>query len=347
MTIYNLLLVYLFVLYLFTQKRGKNKYVLFIISLLLIVIAANKDISVGSDSLNYYWGFINTDSCRNESYFTGLQVGWFYFNKLLSPLLTYGMFLTLCYSIAIGGVGYLIYKKSPNYALSFLLFYLLYFYCSSLNIMRQYIAIGIICIGYFFLSIGKKKQYIISIILGFFFHYSTVFLFPLLYIDRISRIKSFYVYLFVSITFVLGLFFSSLLDPLIRQLGFLIGTMGRDVSAYVDVFGGGRNLYTNLFINIGFVYSYYLSKNKNDMFVCLWFVFILCNNLFGAFGDGNRMFIYMQIAGMIIAMPNILGEQQNKFVRFCYCLFILCYSLGVWNISISNNLSEVVPFNFR
>lgn len=348
MEVYNYLLVFLFIMCFFSFNHRRSQVVIYLISTILICIASLKSPTVGSDSLNYYYAFSSPRTYVLESYFSGLQKSWYYANIFLNSIVNYDVFLAICYSISIAGIGYLIYKESQNYAFSFLLYFLLYFYCSSLNIMRQYIAIGIVCVGLCWLRQDNKVNFIYSIVIGFVFHYSTLLLLPFMYINKIRiNIKSFYIYFLSVISFVIGFGFNSMLSPVIANLGTFFSIVGRDNSAYVDSWGGERNILTNLIVNIAFIVSYYLAKNKDNFYLFLWFVFIVFNNIFGAFGDGNRFFLYFQIAGMIISIPDVLYEQRKKIHKYCYLIFILTYSFGVWFVSTSNNLSEVIPYKFR
>jgi hypothetical protein len=309
--------------------------------LILIFIASFKGRDVGTDTLEYYRNFVSVESYKQDSIFNGSQKGWYYFNYILNKTSNYTFFLILCYTIAYVGVFRLI-KESKDKALSLIIFFL-FFFPPSLNVMRQYIAIGLFCVGLVYLLKNNGKKFACILIFASLFHYTTVLMLPLLFIDKL-KLKRNIVLISVLSSFYLG-FFSNVSALLVNFFSFVSNLHG-GANLYLEKFGGERNLITNGLINIVFVLSFLLAKNKESMFVKLWFLYIVLNNLLGAAGQGNRIFTYLLI-GIIMAVPEILSSVNNKLFRFAYLCFFITFAVSYWYITITSGSGHVTPYYFR
>lgn len=344
MTIYIIILLFLIVLYgLSTFNQIKSKNLLYIGIFFLIIIASNKSYYVGTDSYNYYDYFMYVKSYSNDRIFSGLQRGWFYFNYLIYTISNYSCFLFICYSLSLCGIGYYINKLSKINLLS-LLIYFLFFYLASLNVMRQYIAIGIFAMSLVYLKKREIRKYILLIIIASLFHYSALLMIPLIWIEKIPTKRSIVIITVVG-TFIIG-FFMNIMQPIVLSLKIITG-LNEGASIYLSKWGEGeRNLFTNIVINLVFLGSFLIAKNKNSIFLSMWFLFIIFNNLFGAAGQGNRLFTYL-LLGMIIAVPEIIINIKNNIMLFSYTILYLTYGICYWYTILISGNGEVVPYVFR
>lgn len=344
MEVYNLLIIFLLLCTLLSKYKRLTVFLLSLISVSLIYIAANRGLSVGTDTLPYYWDFMNVDTEKYFHVFSGTQKGWYYVNLFFRDYLDYDLFLYFCYTIIIVGISVYVYKQSKLPIFSMLLFFLLYFYCSSLNIMRQYIALSILLVGFLYME-KNKYIYIASICLATLFHSTAVIGLSFFLLKYIRLNKWFWVLGLISLTFVLGFVFSHILNNILYAFQLLLGESFR-YFIYMDNYGGDRNILTNLAINIFFMITYVLSKDRSNILMKMYFLFVIFNNLFGAAGQGNRIFLYFQIA-MITCLPNVYYHLSNKLVKYVYGFAALVYSFGIWYFSISDNISDVLPYTFR
>lgn len=349
MEVYYLLFYGLFSCFLLTLLNSVNKrsYIfLFLGIIFLLYFAANKSFLVGTDSYNYYVAFLNPYRYKDEGYFESTQIVWFYINVFLTENVNYPTFLYFCYSIILFGFGYLIIKKSKNYMFSLLLIYLLYFYLSSFNIMRQYIALAFIAVGFVYLADGRKIIYMLLVGLACCFHFSAFFMLCLIFVDRFSISNKAFVFILLIISFMLGVIFNELLIPYVQIFGdVVLSNVGGHTSAYSDAFGGERNFITNFLFNVVFIATYVLYSSKNDFFLKLYFLFIFLNNLLGASSAGNRIFLYFQIS-MFIIIPNTFQCEKKSVYKWSYLLLVIIYAIGIWNHSLSNNFGEIVPYKY-
>ena len=349
MFVYNLIIIVLAVAFLFSLKNQHLKYcntITFFLCIFLWILAANHSLEVGTDTFNYYQNFTNVLNEKNMYYNQGLQRGWYFYNLLLYKFGNYDIFMYVCYGMILGGVFTFIRKCSPNSVMSLFLFVLLYYYCNSLNIMRQFIAIGIVLIAYALYLNKNNKKYIISICLASLFHYTAILLLPICFLTKI-KLSSKLVYLLVVVSFLLGFFLQDYVKPIVDKMLLLSGGF-EGMAFYLENWGGERNLFSNIAINSVFILTYYLSKDKNNSFLLLYLMSVLLSNMFGAMGQANRFFIYFQIT-MLAVIPRLYYELRRiSFIKAsAYLIVILVYAYSIWYLSIDSNASEVVPFLFR
>ena len=348
MVVYNILVTVLFVFFIISLFLKGNiqitRFLIFISALLLIFIASNRALEVGTDTLTYYLNFQNIEFEDSVRTYQGIQKGWYYFNYYIHSFLDYDLFMYIVYSIIISLVCYVSYKNSKQPIFSILLFVLLYFYFSSFNVMRQFLALSFMLLGYTFLYIGDKKKFVLCLIISSLFHFTALLMMPLLFIDKL-KISSKFVYLLVPISFIIGIWYSSLLENIVTYMT-IFTALNEGVSGYLDAYGGERSFFSNFIINTTFLITYYFAKDKRNIWLLLYLLFIISNNLFGSFGQANRIFWYFQIS-MLIVLPNTWGNIKNKFYRTCYILFVLVYAYSIYFISLNANASEVLPYSFR
>lgn len=346
MEFYLFILAILLVLWFLSYCKGIDKNItLFLGVALLIFIAGSKALTVGTDTIPYYWTFKTVDKDSNDLNVTfhGTQIGWMYYLLFFKTVANYDIWIYVNYIIAFTCIGFYIKKLSPDAGLSLIIFYL-FFFSQSMNIMRQTIALGIISVGLVFL---KKKEYyafIVSCGIATLFHYSAFLALLFLLIPRFSIKK-----LAIPITilsFYIG-FFSNIIHQYVPLL-LIFEDLNDNVVGYINRFASGdaRNLFSNSVINIIFIISFLLAKNKDSFFLKLWFLFVVFSNILGFFGQANRIFLYFMF-GMFIAVPEIVNSFKKNSLKIVYLVFYLIYAVGYWYMSLSQNTGEVIPYKFR
>ncbi len=343
MLVYSVLLLFLTLVFFFSLKKRKPIF-LYITSLLILFgIAWLRDASVGTDTQTYLLQFENLELYDTTRYFTGIQRGWYYFNLLFSSYFNYDVFLFACYSIIIGGIGYWIYKESDNYIMSLFFFVLFMFYFGSFNIMRQYIAISIVFMA--LLHFKNIKIYVSLVLLASLFHFSALFAYSFLLINKVKIGNIIFVLCTIIISFIVGFFYGDKLTDTINTLMWL-ARINEGVQGYLDAYGGGRNILPNLGINSVFILSYILSKTKKNLYLKLYFFYIILFNLFGSMGQGNRIFLYLQIP-IIIIIPWIYYRIKNRIIANAYLGYTLMYAAATAYISFSRNTADIIPYIMR
>lgn len=346
MTIYFVLLSILLLSSFLSKCKGFDTKLLYLICLiLLILIASFKALTVGTDSLNYYILFNNLSSYKQSVTFGGTQVIFYYYNVLINYIGGYDVYMISCYTIILGGVSLYIFKCSKNVFVSIIVFYLLFF-LGSLNVMRQYMSIGIYAIGLIYLSRNDVKKYIVLVILAGCFHFSALLMLPLAFIQYLN-IPNKLIIIITIISFYIG-FFANIMAPIIKLLN-IFSFLNENAAGYIMNWGSGddRNIVTNAIINGAFIVSFFICKNKNALDIRMWFMFIVFSNLFGAAGQANRIFLYL-LLGAVVAIPNIMYQvKSNKIVYLCYVGYISIYIFAFWFTMLMAGTNDVVPYKFR
>ena len=153
----------------------------------------------------------------------------------------------------------------------------------------------------------------------------------------------------ICISFLFGLVMSDKVAPIINILSSLTDSIGLGdrTSGYLALWGGDkRNILTNLGINLMFIFTYLLARKDNNLPLKMYFLYVFCNNFFGALGQGNRLFLYVQIA-MIICLTNTLYDIKSKPMKLIYFIGIITYATMIWIYSSSGNSGEVMPYILR
>lgn len=347
MSVYGVIIIILSILTIISFMKPKAIIPLMLSAFILLIFASLKDVSVGTDSMNYYNYFMNVKELKHEIFYSGIQRGWYYFNLFFYYIGSYNIFLFICYTIVFTGLSIYIQRTSQNNILPILLFVLLYFYCSSLNVMRQYIALGVYLIALTYLDKDKVK-YIIWVLVASLFHYSAIFCLVLLF-HKYIKMSFLWVIIPICISFLFGLVMSDKVAPIINILSSLTDSIGLGdrTSGYLALWGGDkRNILTNLGINLMFIFTYLLARKDNNLPLKMYFLYVFCNNFFGALGQGNRLFLYVQIA-MIICLTNTLYDIKSKPMKLIYFIGIITYAIMIWIYSSSGNSGEVMPYILR
>lgn len=210
MTIYLILLLIVFLLGVFLHVNKSPKYrkvYCTIVFVLITLISALRYYTVGIDTYQYYRAF-GIISNLDFSHFSILryEYGFTLLCKLLSYITENPQILLIVTSCFINyTVGKFIYKNSKNPMISIILYITLNVFFSSLNLMRQSMAIGFILLGFEKLKNKKWIQYSIYVIIATCFHTSSLvcLLFLLFYRFKNNR-KLISITLLTSILFFIG-----------------------------------------------------------------------------------------------------------------------------------------------
>ncbi len=147
----------------------------------LVLLAAFRDESIGTDTANYIYLFEdaieNKGSIINYIFFhPSFEIGFLIYNFLLAQctksisiyfIVTYGIIIGLTYASALKLRAYI----SPHI---FMFIYVFIFFSETLNGQRQYMAISLVIYAVANLLIGKKIKYLVLTIIACLFHTSSI-----------------------------------------------------------------------------------------------------------------------------------------------------------------------------
>ena len=351
--------IYLFICYLvffilFFSRKIKNEevkssnkiflsnYLIFFSFVIFFLFAALRK-NVGTDYIEYVILFKNIINDEKLSFSTNIEpifvilceiIGFFSNNPvwifiITSFIIYYFLFKTIL-------------KECKFYELGIFLFIAFNFYTSSLNIVRQWMAITIVLYSYTFLKEGNKNKFLKYVILAICCHYTAiiVLLFSKL-IFKINDEKTRIIIIFLGVLFYLNTnFIVNILQSLCLKIPIFIKYY-KYLSLNENI--GGNVLVLPMFCIITYVLYLYQKRNK-DLKI---YINILCLGFFVSI-IGQRMLIfnrlqYYFVAILVIVIPKIIMMMNEKDKKISY---FICFLLGslFYIYSLNKNGGEPIPY---
>ena len=181
MSFYIIIFIILALLSYFVKR---NKVVFGVSVLILSTIAGLRGVNIGADTHHYYeyFEFIR----KNHSGY--MEPLWNWFNITVAGMGgNFNIFLFIVSILTLGLVGYILWKEVKNPQFGLFLYYALYAYCNSFNGMRQYLAISVVLLGYYFLKNTRNIFIFVALMLvAMNIHHSAMLGFlvlPLIYVN--------------------------------------------------------------------------------------------------------------------------------------------------------------------
>lgn len=320
--IFNLVLCLIIVIvYVLTRlidkdKKTKNKLFLRVTFVLLFVVMASREMTVGSDTDEYLalfekcslykWDILNMS--------THFEKGYLVLNVLLSYLhISPRVFLCIMSFIFSYAVYKFIKDNSDNPLMSVLLFINLLFLYQSMNIMRQFLALSVILLfGFNFIKNKQLIKYVVAVLVASLFHTTALialFIYPIYHLRYSKKI--------VLIAILIAIFGSILLSQIYLPLSSLLGRE----AYYVDMIGEAKlgNLISTLIFLSMYVFSLLVTAGKDRQ----KYSFYLYSLLFAAvfYCVSINMAVFSRVSQYyaifsIIALPNIIEAniRESKII---------------------------------
>jgi hypothetical protein len=246
--------------------------------------------------------------------------------------------------IALGGMYISIKKYSINPALSVYLFCTMGFLSHSLNLTRQFIAIGIVMLAFGFLVERKFFKFIIIIIIAALFHKTALILLPLYFLLNV-KVKPKLFILLIACSLALSLLSRSIVNILLAhfypqyQNNSLVNTAL--VSKYYVLMS-----FSLVILCIYLISQKKLSINKtNDRIMVNIVLFVaIAHTIFIWLPLANRLSLYIDIL-LIIVIPQLLHLIPNKMHRYIITVvFVVYFALTFW-VSLLHNSNNILPYD--
>lgn len=308
--------------------RSQGIY-LFVSFIVLFIMMAYRDLSVGTDTLQYetIFRYIEADYDWVKS---AIEPSW----ALLNSIVVYfggdfRDFLVLTSLIVLIPIFLIARRYSQNPMFSIFLYYLLYFYFYAFNITRQAVAINIVLLALVALIKQKRLYFILLVLVASTFHYSALVILPVLLVNRISSNNA----VLISITAISMI--SGLLLP-----SYILSIIKSTIYSYAFNYSLGNffgNFLSLLMYNSLFLFILLTTKDKEIKFK-LFFIFIILLNLTARIPFGNRLLLYIAIF-QIIFYPYYIASLKSKnqnykvlvilvFITFFYIHFYRIFGAG-------------------
>lgn len=340
MSIYVGLIVSIFLF----SKIARGKYNVLVCGL-LILIGGLRSSTVGTDTNAYLTIFKNINEYVLNIHMQdilNIEIGYLLLNKIIN-LFTKDerLFLLTISFIMIYLVQNVLLKRSKYLWLSYYLFIVLGFIANYLNIMRQFLAMGIMWNSLTAIEMRKLKVFLIYLITAFFFH-KTAIIFIILYCIYPIKINKKYICVYILLILLSVVF--------LDKLSFWLIEVIPKYRCYTNYIGlkRGLNLFIFYFIISIFVYSFYLKKKytlENKIYVHMLFLATIFQGTAYNFGLMTRLTIYFTFS-LLIILPNIVYSIRNKFFKKMSIICLIIFGLLFLCITLRNDTSKILPYLF-
>lgn len=348
-------------------KSRKNKIILLILAVVPMFFISAIRYNVGTDYekryvADYYTLLEGKNVGNLEIGFKAIDYLCLFFTK--EPYLLF--VITSLIILAI--IFEVIYKKSSNRILSIIVFFLGGYFFATLNIIRQYISVAFILLGYqFLMSENKKKAYIgfvICAILAFFMHSSSIICFIIILLTKKNIMDARWVIPLSILILILNKNIMVILTPIIKNTRFNVYLTGKFTTGELSIL----QIVENLIIYLAMYFSYYFEKKQGKELDRQGITLLNIQGLallLTVSGVIHTLFIRMAIyfvAFQIISIPyffsilqfNTITDKINKKLKknlktktveiIIYSGIVLGFSAMFIYTNILNNDNEVLPY---
>lgn len=337
-------------------SKSKENTGFWICIIIFTFLAGFRASFVGNDTEEYLRIFKEVDSNNYDFSTSRYEIGYLIFNKLISLFCNNGQVVFIVSGAFIYySVGRFILKYSRMPLLSLLLFLTYGYFSSSMNILRQFIAISILLYSFSYILKGRFVKFLLIVILASLFH-TTSFLFIFAYLARYVKpsLKSFLICILLAI---IGSY----------AFNILLGEMLSIFNAYQHYDGGkyfgdtraASILYviiSSLVLLLSFILLKGKSKNGNHSIsdfnyeincelilvlfgVCLYILSLKLNIL-------DRIAIYYNIFSIVLLPNAIKCLRPDCRFMFSVITVFLFFSYTITIIVVRPEWNSAFPYSF-
>lgn len=323
-------------IYLLYSSHTNNKIIFYFSLSVFTILVGFRGLNVGVDTEGYY--FIYEDIGTN-GYHGYPEVLYGYLNYFFYQcgfsffLFQWGMsILTLIF------ISKVVRRNSPHLNFSLFVLYASFFIFYSMNVTRQLLAVAIVLYAYSLLYNGKKKLFVLWVLIAFLFHYSAIISLVAILLQKIEVNKKIFWGGLLTSIFMGLLLDDSVLEYFLGPYAFYLESesVGLRSSArlsqavLLSVFWSSLCMY---------IYSFIKKEYRNSFWFKLYLGSVLLNNMTLRMELGLRIVMYLSIT-QIILFP-IFWENNNlkpksisifvilTFLTVFFLTFLLSGSAGV------------------
>lgn len=323
-------------------KKKQIKGVLFILLVLFLsCVGGFRDVGVGTDTVTYsesYYYAAKEIRSFTDLFSTGRDIGYLllnliavYFDALwvahfLGQLMTHSLILY---------VAYLLKRKYSviNFTL-FVFVYLFVFYNQTYNFMRQYCAMAVTMVGFYYMLQSNWKFFGLSLVVSFYFHPSAAFfaIAGVYYYMCVSCKSRFYTWLAI-----IGAVLSIILTTRFYYILSEFNDIGLISDVYTDRYGDasdfkGRDGFrpTVLFVFFAMFYIMYRAYTKSIFKVQYILFWCTLHISYIAFSLLSLFSVFLYRLGLFFYLPNmmfasfVVGTRKISFIeKTVFCSVIL------------------------
>ena len=324
------------------QKNRKRLNIFLLLTCTVLMAISAFRYNTGQDYNTYTSTLIYLKNGNSLSWLN-YEPGFIILYKILAPMSHNGHIIIIFSSIATMSMLYgAIKKNSVNPNESIFLYYALYMYCMSFNLVRQFIAISIIHLSIPVFKDRKTLKSMACIMFASLFHTSALLCIPFYFFQKIrwnnKRILS-----IIIVSLVIFLLYRPIISVVILILP--------KYAIYLQAEGGSS--FFNIFVLIG---------------TLLMLLYVKNHQLYGS-GDENTLNLYISAAvfGLIISvltvkilyfaraayyffsisiysLPFCLSKMKGRTTYYLSKSLVLCFSIYLFIHLLRANTGTVVPY---
>lgn len=162
-----------------------NLYDIYIYILIFLVASAFR-YNIGTDFIHYRFAYTYMSNGFYPTWMN-FEPGFIFLNEFLILFFDHSQTIIIVTSFITIGLFFFIFKKYSTDALqSIFLFYTLYFYFMSFNLVRQFLAIGIILLAFQMLLQKRKTLYFALVLVASMFHTTSLVVIPFFFFQKVN-----------------------------------------------------------------------------------------------------------------------------------------------------------------
>lgn len=309
--------------------------------------------NIGKDFGNYQYIF-KTILQKKELKSMEVETGFYYLNKIVSIISdnTQSIFIVVAFIMLILFIsGFK--KNSRGLIVQLAVFMGAGYYFYAMNIMRQYLAISMICASFYLLEKEKYIKFLLILILASLFHQSVLIWIPIIFIVKITSDKLFYIGT-LTVAFILKVGYKKIIGILTAYIPYAKYFI--DNSAFIQE----RVSWYNVLITAMVLLAYLVKKDRiikinlknKERIKYVWIMFlayIFLNNM----GDSiirlvlNFFFLIPSLISDFIETFDNKVKILMKMLIVIFMLILMCFLLNYSGNKYNNFIPYVSCFDLR
>lgn len=337
MTIY--LVVFFSLLISVIGRLKLNSFICFSTCLVFAALIGFRGETVGTDTVDYmimYNGFKDGYNGYPEPIYG--YIG--YWGQMFGLSFKYFQFLLFLFCLLF--VFRLAKKQMHINMMSIYLLYSLFYICYAMNINREILACFIVLCGYLYLShitIKNRVIFVFFLLIASGFHLSALFLLPVTFIDK-ARFSQNVTKWIIIFSLMIGMSIS--IESFLPFVGKYGDTLLEDVN-YRDASKILKGIFLSVFFMIEYFYIVKVVRRDflNNIYLKIYALGLIVNNLFIKQNYGLRFFIYFNIV-QVLLLPLVVNNciTNKRKIEVMLSLYLGIYFL----VMIFINSADVVPY---
>lgn len=340
-------------------SNKKGKFFLYFVAVIPFVIVSAFRYNVGTD---YYFRYVpDYNSIANGNDVGNLEIGFKLLIKFCIAFTENPQILFIITSIVINLLTfYVVYRFSKNIIFSIIILFFNGFFFSSLNIVRQCLAISIIFVGYTFLIKEEKELknnllFVLFVVIAYLMHKSSIITASFLFFSKRNIMNWKWVMPFTIIVLILGEKLIYPFELILENTKYSVYFLDKFLESNVSIIYLIENTIVYILMNI----KYYFDKkngtvNKEEvLFLNIEGLGLIITALARCHVGFDRLALYC-LSFQLLSIPFYVQKIKDEDVKegklrekqyMVMVAFIIIMFIGIFTkTNILNNNGEVVPY---